>query len=38
MAEKKEKATPDKAEKHKHLLEVCSLHLDPPQSLTLTRP
>ena len=31
MAEKKQKATPDKAVKHKYPLEVCSLCLDPPQ-------
>ena len=33
MAEKKQKATPDKAVKHKYPLEVCSLCLDPPQAL-----
>ena len=32
MAEKKQKATPDKAVKHKYSLEVCSLCLDPPQA------
>ena len=38
MAEKKQKATPDKAVKHKYPLEVCSLCLDPPQVFDKARP
>ena len=37
MAEKKQKATPDRAVKHKYPLEVCSLCLDSPQGLGMSQ-